>query len=102
MLVHNQGTSTAVSAKRKVNKMVEKYQFVRKTILPQNGALRKIKPTNSSYQQQNTEPSIKEMPSIEEMYPTSLQLVPSSVVAAIKGNDKIVFSSPIGSFNSEE
>lgn len=83
--------STVVPGKKRLNRTVEKHQFVRKTIMPQRGEFSESKSTNSDYQQQKKEPSVKEMPSIEEMYPTSLQVVPSSKGKLVTGNHKIVF-----------
>lgn len=84
-------TSPSVPLKKTFNSTVEKHRFVRKTVVPQNGVLAKDSPTDFSQRQQNKEPVVKEMPSIEEMYPSSLQPIPSLAVKEVDSNNKIIF-----------
>jgi N-acetylmuramoyl-L-alanine amidase len=87
-------TSTVLAAKKAPSKTPGKHEFVRKTVLPQDGALEKKKTENSPYkpyQTQKTEPVVKKMPSIAEMYPSSLELIPPASVDVLKGINQIFF-----------
>ena len=56
--------------------------------MPQAGV---VSTSKNTYKQQNTEPSVKEMPSIAEMYPTSLEPISPSSVPTINNKHKITF-----------
>lgn len=84
--------SRVVTTKKRLTNTRDKHQFTRKTVLPQNnGTLEQSTSTRKTYQAQNTEPPIKEMPSIAEMYPTSLKPTSSSRVDLVNNNNRVVF-----------
>ena len=82
---------TLAPAPKSIRKTLEKHEFVRKTVLPQNGIKRTNKTISSTYPAPKVEPSIKEMPSALDMYPTSFSAISSSNVATEKGVNQIVF-----------
>lgn len=84
-------TASSVPFKKTFNSRLEKHRFVRKTVAPQNGALAKDSPINFNQSQQNKGPVVKEMPSIEEMYPSSLQPISPLAVKEVGSNNKIIF-----------
>lgn len=79
---------SVVPAQRTLSQTREKHQFVRKTVVPENKALTKSTVENKGFIERNREPSVKEMPSIEEIYPTSLQAISSLTP---EDNHKIIF-----------
>jgi N-acetylmuramoyl-L-alanine amidase len=85
-------TSPAAPPKKTlIYRSTKEHQFVRKTVMPQGGEIPKSNTTNNTYKQQRTEPVVKEMPSIAEMYPTSLQPTSPSTVNTAKSNGEIFF-----------
>lgn len=72
-------TSTVVPGKKRLYRTMDKHEFVRKMVLPQSKTIERNNKTTSTYQEK-AEPAIKKMPSIAEMYPTSLEPISSSRV----------------------
>ncbi|WMX16091.1 N-acetylmuramoyl-L-alanine amidase [Aureispira sp. CCB-E] len=82
-------STTALAKKHYYQKTPEKHQFVRKTVVPDSKPLVNEAIFDAPRQSFNEEPPVKEMPSITEMYPTSLQPIkPRSVYNT---NNKTVF-----------
>jgi N-acetylmuramoyl-L-alanine amidase len=83
--------STIVPTKKRLNRTTSKHEFVRKSVLPKTGTIATSSTAKNTYKKEDTEPPIKQMPSIAEMYPTSLNPVLPSTVDVVKGGNKIIF-----------
>lgn len=83
--------TSPVSTKKRLNTTIEEHQFTRKKVVSKHGELTEGNTETKIYKASNIEPPVKNMPSIAEMYPTSLQPISPLTVNGISNKSKVVF-----------